>query len=152
MEETAALSESNIRQRITKLRKEDLLLTMSEIARRVNVSRQRVYQILKEEGLPTSHQIRIENQIKKNLYGCPVCGTVTSLKFCSEECKKKWQEVPVICTRCGKLFIRDRHQFLTNYPQHNDGLFCGKVCNGKWYGSKYGFKRHPNSTETLAER
>jgi transcription elongation factor Elf1 len=152
MEENAASSEPNIRERITNLRKADLHLTMSEIARIANVSRQRVHQILKEEGLPTSHQIRIKNQIKKNLYECPVCGTLTSLRFCSEECKKKWREVPVVCTRCGKLFIRDRHQFLTNYPQHNDGLFCSKVCTGKWYGAKYGFKRHPDSIGASTEK
>ena len=145
--DTDILSISNTQKQVIELRNANLFMTMSEIANRVGVSRQRVHQILKKEGIPTGHRIRTK-QIKKISYNCPMCGTVSSFKFCSDECKKKWQEIPVVCTRCGKLFTRDRHQFFTNYLHHNDGLFCSKVCAGKWYGEKYGFKNYPNHSAT----
>ncbi len=111
---------------------------MSEIASKVNISRQRVYQILREEGLPT------KRYLKMTQYACAVCGTISTHKFCSDECKKKWHQIPVICTRCGKLFIRNRHQFLTNYPHFNNNLFCSRDCSSKWWAEHYGFKAYPD--------
>ena len=134
----ASLSKSDVRARVRELRISDLFMTMSEIGQNVNVSRQRVFQILKEEGLPTRHRIR------KYLYECPVCGTISPFKFCSKQCKKQWLMIPIVCTGCGKLFFRDRHQFFINYPHHNDGLFCSKICTGKWIAEHYGFKKHPD--------
>ena len=133
-----SLSKSVVRRQIRELRLSNLFMTMSEIARKINISRQRVHQILKDEGLPTKHQIR------KYLYQCPVCGTISPFKFCSKQCKKQWQMIPIVCTRCGKLFFRDRHQFFLNYPHHNDGLFCSKICTGKWIAEQYGFRHVPN--------
>jgi len=62
------MSESNTRKRVRELCVSDLFMTMSEIGQKVNISRQRDFQILKEEGLPTKHRIR------KYLHECPVCG------------------------------------------------------------------------------
>ena len=137
-----SLSKSVVRRQIRELRLSNLFMTMSEIARKINISRQRVHQILKDEGLPTKHQIR------KYLYQCPVCGTISPFKFCSIECKKQWQRIPIICTRCGKLFFRDRHQFFINYPHHNDVLFCSKICTGKWIAEQYGFRQCPEHGAT----
>jgi len=136
-----SLSE-DVRTRVKELRSSDLYMTMSEIGKKVNISRQRVFQILTAEGLPTKHRIR------KYLYECPVCGTISAFKFCSKECKKQWQIIPIVCTRCGKLFYRTRHQFFINYPHHNDGLFCSKKCTGRWFAEQYGFQRHPEHSAT----
>lgn len=51
-----SLCESNTRKRVIELRSVDLFMTMSEIAQKVGISRQRVYQILQKEGLPTKHK------------------------------------------------------------------------------------------------
>lgn len=129
---------SENRKRVAELRSADKFITMSEIARKVGISRRRVYQILQTEGLPTKHQtIRYQ-------YECPVCGTISSSKFCSNECKKEWQQIPILCSHCGKLFIRDKKQLLHNYPHHDQGLFCSTVCAGKWLAEHHGFKRHPD--------
>jgi DNA-binding XRE family transcriptional regulator len=127
---------SNSRKQIIELRSINISMTMSEIANIVGISRQRVFQILREEGLPTKHY----NSLKKYNYQCPVCGTISPHKFCSNECKKKWQQVPVICSRCGKLFFRDLTQFLHNYRDHSQSLFCSKDCAAKWLGEMYGYK------------
>jgi hypothetical protein len=137
-----SLSKPYIRTRVKELRSCDLFMTMSEIGKKLNISRQRVFQILKEEGLPTRRRIR------KYLYECPVCGTISAFKFCSKECKKQWQMIPIVCTRCGKLFYRNRHQFFINYPHHNDGLFCSKICCGKWFAEHHGFQRYPKHSAT----
>ena len=75
--DTDILSISNTQKQVIELRNANLFMTMSEIANRVGVSRQRVHQILKKEGIPTGHRIRTK-QIKKILYNCPICGTVSS--------------------------------------------------------------------------
>jgi len=139
---TNIMSESTTRKQVRELRLSDLFLTMSEIGQKVDISRQRVFQILKEEGLPTKHRTR------EYLYECPVCGTMSPFKFCSIECKKQWQMIPIVCTRCGKLFFRSSHQFFINYPHHSDGLFCSKACTGKWFAERYGFQRYPEHSAT----
>ena len=93
------MSKSTARERVKELRSSDLFMTMSEIARKADTSRQRVFQILKQEGLPTRHRI------KKILYECPVCGTVSSFKFCSLECKRNGNK----CQLC----VRDAESFLS---------------------------------------
>ena len=133
---------SDVRKRVRELRVSDLFMTMSEIGQKVNISRQRVFQILKEEGLPTRRKIR------KFLYECPVCDTISATKFCSLACKKQWQRIPIVCTRCGKLFYSNRHQFFISYPHHNKGLFCSKVCTGKGFAEHYGFERYPDHSST----
>lgn len=135
---THILSGYDTRQKVRELRSTNLCMNMSEIARKVGISRQRVYQILRKEGLPTKHYPKIIQ------YECAVCGIISAHKFCSDKCKKKWQQIPVICTRCGKLFIRNRHQFLTNYPHFNNTLFCSRDCSSKWWAEHYGFKAYPD--------
>jgi DNA-binding phage protein len=132
------LSGSDTRQKVRELRSTNLCMNMSEIASKVGISRQRVYQILREEGLPTKHYLKMTQ------YACAVCGTISAHKFCSEKCKQQWQQIPVICTRCGKLFTRNRHQFLTNYPHFNNALFCSRDCSSKWWAEHYGFKAYPD--------
>jgi len=135
---TDILSGCDSRQKVRDLRSNNLCMNMSEIANKVGISRQRVYQILREEGLPTKHYQKMTQ------YVCPVCGTIRAHKFCSDECKKKWQQIPVICDRCGKLFFRNRHQFLTNYSHFNNTLFCSRDCSSKSWAEHYGFKAHPD--------
>ena len=136
-------AESNTRSQVRDLRSADLFMKMSEIARIVGVSRQRVYQILQEEGLPT------KQHVKKCLYACLVCGRITNHKFCSGECRKEWLQIPVVCSECGNLFIRRRSSFLNSYPHHNNVLFCGKKCTGKWLNKHYASKYHFNSRAVI---
>jgi transcription elongation factor Elf1 len=130
--------ESETRKLVKELRSASLSMTMSEIARKTNVSRQRVFAILKDEGLPTKHQS------SKLFYECPLCGNVSTSKFCSAECKKEWGRIQIVCTGCGKLFTRDIQTFLKNYRHHGNSVFCSKQCAAKWIGTHHGFKRFPN--------
>jgi len=147
--QTITLRGEFIRQQVKELRMSNLSMTMSEIARLMGISRQRVFQILQENGLPTKHLVR---QINNYRYNCPVCGKISINKFCSDECKKQWQQIPVVCTRCGKLFFRDIHKFLYNYRDHNGTIFCSRNCQSKWIGEHYGFKSYPNHSGPGAKR
>jgi transcription elongation factor Elf1 len=129
-----SLPMSDTRKQVRELREANLSITMSEIAKRVGVSRQRVYQILHKDGFPT------KRRVLKNQYECLVCGAASEHKFCSKECKINWKQIPVVCTRCGKLFLRNRNQLLNNYRRHNDALFCSKHCSGKWLSENYVLK------------
>ena len=135
------LLRSNTSNRVKELRVSNLFMTMSEIARLVGISRQRVFQILQEEGLPTKHLVR---PVNKYQYNCLVCGKISTNKFCSNECQKQWRQIPIVCTRCGRIFFRSATQLLHNYRTHYRNLFCSKYCAGKWIGEHYGFKLYPN--------
>ena len=135
--------------RVKELRMFNPFMTMSDIARLVGISRQRVFQILQQEGLPTRHFIR---QINKYQYKCLECGKISANKFCSEECQKQWQQIPVVCTRCGKLFSRDVHKFLAAYRDHGDTIFCSRNCQSKWIGERYGFRSYPDHSGPGAKR
>jgi len=133
--------ESDTRQRVKELRMSNRFISMSAIARLIGISRQRVFQILQEEGLPTKHLVK---PVNKDQYSCLVCGKISTNKFCSNECQKQYRQIPIVCTRCGKLFFRDVHQLLANYRDHSDTLFCSRNCQSRWIGVHYGFKSHPN--------
>jgi len=97
--------------------------TLQDIACKIGVSRQRVHQILKKNNLPTRHCSQ------KISYECQACGNISAHKFCSVECRTKWYQIPVICTNCGKLFIRRPSLLLRHHSEH---LFCSRECKGKW--------------------
>jgi len=142
-----SFSESETRKQVKALRSGNLSMRMSEIANKVGISRQRVYQILKKEGLPTRRKqgdIPARYHIINYRYKCIVCGTAGTKQFCSDECKRKWTEIPVICSRCGKLFVRKKRQLLSNYQRHNGLLFCGRKCASKWLVDHYGFNIYPD--------
>ena len=132
--------ESETRQKVRALRSLDLSLRMSQIGKQIGISRQRVYQILRDEGLPTKHLIT-KRQTK--CYACPVCGTISKSKFCCDECKNKWTLIPIICSGCGKLFFRSSRVLIANYRHRQGFLFCSKQCTGKWLRDQYGFERYP---------
>ena len=67
-----SLRGSDARKQIIELRSANLSMTMSEIAKRVGMSRQRVFQILREEGLPTKHCVNIKK------YQCLESGCVAT--------------------------------------------------------------------------
>ena len=123
-------------QAVVSMRNKSACATLQDIADNLGISRQRVHQILKKEDLRTKHYTQ------KTRFECQVCGKTSSHKFCSVECKKKWHEIPVTCTTCGKLFTRSRRQLLAHYKEF---LFCSRECFGKWAAEHYGFKAHPEN-------
>lgn len=132
--------ESETRRKVIALRSLDLSMRMSQIGKKIGISRQRVYRILRDEGLPTK---RLVTKRQTNCYVCPVCGTISKSKFCSDICKNTWASIPIICSGCGKLFFRSSRALIANYKHRQGCLFCSKQCAGKWLRDQYGFERYP---------
>lgn len=118
--------------------------TLETIGKKTGVTRQRVDQILKDEGLPTRHQ--------RQTWLCNYCRKVMSRNrlFCSTECFHEYHYVWLACEECGCLFSRKLSQVrhtLTN--PHGSGdkalFFCTKRCKsrhaGKYYGIGSGYQK-----------
>ena len=112
-------------------------MDMTEIARHINVSRERVRQILQETGLPTI-------TLKHN-YKCIKCGKSICIGNKSGMCRgcyisEHWVEHWLLlhCEVCGSKFTRAKckdNQARRRSYQH---IFCSKQCQGEWLGSNYG--------------
>jgi len=123
-------------QAVVQMRIDNPGATLQDIGDKIGVSRQRVHRILEKHNLPTKHYSQ------KLLYECSVCGKISSHEFCSIECQKKWHQIIVECTNCGKLFTRSESELLGHY---RNSLFCSRECFGKWISERYGFKAHPEN-------
>ena len=77
-------AKSDTRSRVKLLRSANLLMKMSEIGRQIGISRQRVYRILRDEGLPTKHLI-IKRQTK--CYACRYVGLSVKVNFAAMNAK-----------------------------------------------------------------
>jgi len=126
------------KEEVLQLRKNNPAMSMSEISRVVGISRQRVFQLLKMEGLPT--------RIKKLVFYCVKCDKVVDKektfrynKQKCTECRIKENIVYLFCYFCNNLMVRRK------YTIRNRHHFCDKVCYGLWLTiGKY------NETESVA--
>jgi len=76
--------DSETRRKVRALRSSDLSISMAQIGRQIGISRQRVYRILRDEGLPTKHLI-IKRQTK--CYACRYVGLSVKVNFAAMNAK-----------------------------------------------------------------
>ena len=113
-----------------------------QIAGALGLSKERVRQILAQEGLLTK---RYSPQ-----YQCLNCDTVfrpgnySSIKFCSVACSKAYQDITLICEVCGTSFKRRQVDYIwnVNHPhpltgRPYDHTFCSRHCWGVWFGKNH---------------
>ena len=103
------------------------------IADVVNLSPQRVIQILIAAGLP-------HGKFRAETRACKECGkTTTHISFCSNACRYKWHTVELVCEVCGNTFSRDL-KYVTQGIRKNglQHVCCDKRCFGKWLGLTHG--------------
>lgn len=101
------------------------VMPYTDIAKAVGITRERVRQILKDNGLFT---VRNGIIIEKK---CPVCGKVMSgtksqlYVNCSVECARASinKKVLLICDNCGKYFFRKLSEAIRSYTH-----YCGPKC------------------------
>lgn len=114
----------------------------TDVARKLNITRQRLYQIIKQFNLPYFRKNK--KYIKK--YICIVCGKKyerdkkSKSKWCSKECREKYLYQTFICEVCRKEFKRRKKE--VQFRQKKQGLnirFCSKKCHGRWLGTYYGW-------------
>jgi hypothetical protein len=137
-----------LRQMIVSIRDSRPCAKISEIAVAVGRSKQRVYDILKDEGRPT-HYVK-----PKPL--CLICGSPvnTGSVFCSRPCRQEFHRVPVACDNCGGLFTMPQSHLLFRIAQGQQSFCCSKPCRyeywKKHYASRMGSRRKGAAAPELA--
>ena len=114
--------------KIIRLRKQKPLLTGSEIGRKLNVSRQYVYKVLKDAGVNNR-----QPHYKKNIVLCKVCGSITPRKqvFCpTGDCKRKYFYVDVECSFCHHKFHLQRSHVVQRHQRGMKHIYCSQKCYG----------------------
>lgn len=129
--------------------------TMAQIAKKHNVTRQAVSQLLRKaakegEIVVKTKKTNYENHpnyvliVRKKTLQCTVCGaqffSKTKSKTCGRNCLKKlrsggkWshvEKVSLVCTKCNKTFQRSHHQHQISLKvMKNDqkNFYCGRHC------------------------
>ena len=114
-----------------KLRNDTPCLTLQQIGDKLGITRERVRQILLNQGKDTKHYIH------KNIYECLECGTTimgNSHYFCSNTCRNKYKNIPLICEQCGILFYRTEAQLLHSIKRGQKHIYCSRKCFGHVIG------------------
>lgn len=110
------------RQQVVELRQKNPCMTSTWIADKVGLSRERVRQILKSEGLMTKRPPRL----------CPQCGkTVRSRRqvYCSWKCRRKDTYIKAACDYCGKLKeVRASYIVSQQGIRGYNNFYCGLSC------------------------
>jgi len=93
-----------------------------QIGERTGLTRQRVWQILKEEGMTTKRIHRY----------CATCGAPMprkDRKFCSSRCRAEFRGgVTLTCDWCGKEFARQRWDIRGKRKRGYKHCFCSRGC------------------------
>ena len=126
----------NTRRQIQELRKANPCLPAAEIARKLDISRERVRQLLLKTSLPT------KLPKKKPIYYCLVCDKPIPRKYrfyCSRACQYKDHHVLVACAHCGKLKELGKFDLLGKC-KINTHIFCSHSCSSLWFWDHSGLR------------
>ncbi len=136
------------RTKVVELRVNNPCWSATHIAGVVGLSRERIRQILRGNGLPTA----AVGYGKKTIVEmeCNYChkkfqGHSYAL-FCSRECRYDYHRVNLVCEVCGVVFSRRYASIRSRYCEGRDTtdhIFCSKRCQGKWLATTYGFGVYP---------
>ena len=127
---------------ILELKKQYPRKTLESIGLEVGLSRQRVHQVLTEEGINTH----------KDQPTCDGCGKIlqpskkrpyissSGDRYCTT-CREQMVYGTYTCTDCGAEVRRRRKSILRTKPR---SIFCNKKCQGHYLGVNYGRKSKTN--------
>ncbi len=132
-----------MREQVKAIRTANPCAVLQKIGDKVGLSRERVRQILKSEGLQTIHYKQTYVCLNCQKEFLPACYSA-SKKWCSRNCKHEYTHPLVECDNCHELFRRVRGQLCQPTMKHTH-YFCSKFCHGKYAGTHYGFVAHPEN-------
>ena len=121
-------------ERVAKIRQKNPCATLEEVGQRVGVTRERVRQLLKAQGLPTM------SYRPSRLFECLNCGASFpnrqgpkyQPKYCSRSCAHEHRVITLACLQCGSLFKRRETYILPRSRYKNPGMFCSTDCYRMW--------------------
>ena len=104
-------------------------LTNVELANTLGVTRQRVSQVRRELNLPPVPSRKIE------WHPCRACGKLIRSRriYCNRACQFGY--ISLTCETCGVVFHRSRRVVEQNKSKGYKHIWCGKQCQGSWFGS-----------------
>ena len=107
------------------LRESKPYLTLPAIAEMLGVTKQRIFRILKQEGLPTKGLYQ-----RKRLVYCPVCSSPTpnKQKVCPGRCREEIKYIWVECEFCHLNFQRKKRIIKDSYKRGYLHIFCSMSC------------------------
>lgn len=120
-------------------------LAQTSIARHVDVSRQRVAQLLRRHSDELNVPIKDRREpVPRMIRYCSVCGkeldsAVSSRKYCSKACRRKaviaraapWSRVATVklkCEACGRRFTRSHYLQKISEIGGSQHVYCSKDC------------------------
>jgi len=122
------------RKKIVALRQSDPKMTLQAIGndKEVGLSRERVRQILNDEGLPSSGI-----DARRIIRYCIQCGKELKGKiksFCNKDCISAYHNNTFVCEACGKTFTRPKSYNIRKGVLQSPIRFCNRKCLGAWMG------------------
>jgi len=117
------------REKVSLLRQQHPSMPAIRIAETLNISRERVRQLLTEAGLPT--------YFRKQYGWCELCGGLmpaTRKSYCSKECRTKAKRVTFQCDYCGQDKVLIRAAYDAQKRRGYKHMYCSIQCRnwGKW--------------------
>jgi len=119
--------------------------TLQDISNKFGVTKERIRQILKRDGLRTQ-TTRLD--FSKERYVCPRCGGQKNYeaKWC-KRCFSEMHWVDVDCDNCGKLkqvrvsrlIAIESGKWAKRGFGYKGHFFCSRQCHGKWLAKTYGW-------------
>jgi len=111
------------------LRQQNPKMPAIRIAEILNISRERVRQLLNEAGLPTS--------FPKQYGWCALCGGAMPANrkaYCSKECSTKGKRVTFQCDYCGQDRVLIQSAYNAQKRRGYKHMYCSIKCRnwGKW--------------------
>ena len=110
------------RQQAITLRQGNPLLSMVDIAKELNVSKQRIHSILKQEHLSTA-----SIKLKKAVY-CKVCGKPTKGARTCTECHFIYYFLKVNCAFCHVPFYLRKCEIRRRQKYGYNNIYCNRTC------------------------
>jgi len=107
--------------------------TLRFLADKVGLSRERVRQVLAEQGLRT---VRARGRGKTRIFKhCVLCNRrkKTTSPYCIH-CRKMFfpRKSVIICEECGKRFERGFGEIRSREKRGHKARFCSRSCRSKW--------------------
>ena len=125
------------REQIVRLRTENPILRLTQIADTVGVRKSYAHKVLTQAELPTKSVLIAKKNLPKRVV-CRACGEdvppsarrIARIKHIHDECRYEYFNILVHCRFCRTPFRRHRSLFTSTW-KHNTYIYCSVECSRK---------------------